>query len=133
MSYLQVLTAGHQVIVEADGRRFDVRISGGHGRICRRQQLNPAASGVPPRPDVSELIELARMDLARALATEHSEIMVLEIHPFNANDDVKYCSPDCSNSSAQCGYLIALTYDGRRYDYHADQTEVTPCPPILTM
>jgi hypothetical protein len=37
MSYPQVITAGHQVIVEADGRRFDVRVAGSHGRICHRK------------------------------------------------------------------------------------------------
>jgi hypothetical protein len=42
MSYLQVLTPGYRVIVEADGRRFDVRISGDFGRICRRKK-----SGAP--------------------------------------------------------------------------------------
>ena len=40
MSYLQALTPGYRVVVEADGRRFDVRVSRGYGRICRRNPLN---------------------------------------------------------------------------------------------
>jgi len=38
MSYLQVITPGYRVLLEADGRRFDVRTSGGQGRICRRRK-----------------------------------------------------------------------------------------------
>ena len=41
MSYAQVVTPGHQVIVEADGRRFDVRVAGGAGRICRQPRGGP--------------------------------------------------------------------------------------------
>jgi hypothetical protein len=36
MAYAQVITPGHRVVVEAEGRRFDVRVSGGSGRICRK-------------------------------------------------------------------------------------------------
>lgn len=38
MSYLQVITPGHKVLVEADGRRFDVRVAGQHGKICHRRK-----------------------------------------------------------------------------------------------
>lgn len=133
MSYLQVLTPGYRVIVEADGRRFDVRVSGAHGRICRRNKANPLSSSAPPRSNVSTLIDLARKDLARHLAAESSDILVLEVHPLNAQTVVKGCSPECDDSSIQCGYMIGFIHDGRRYDYHADQKKVAPCPPILTM
>jgi hypothetical protein len=33
--YPQVITPGHQIIAEASGQRFDVRVSGRGGRICR--------------------------------------------------------------------------------------------------
>ena len=44
MSYAQVITPGHRVVVEADGRRFDVRVAGRAGRICRK----PANRGQSP-------------------------------------------------------------------------------------
>lgn len=37
-AYLQVITPGHQAIVRAGGRDFDVRVAGGNGRICERPQ-----------------------------------------------------------------------------------------------
>lgn len=48
MSYLQALTPGHRVIVEAEGRRFDIRVSGGHGKICHRQKpgKNPSKPSI---------------------------------------------------------------------------------------
>jgi hypothetical protein len=133
MSYLQVLTAGHRVIVEADGRRFDVRVSGGHGRICHQSKAKPATPGTPPPAEVSELIDLARQDLARHLAIEPADIRVLEIHPLKPLDAVKGCSPECDTASKQCGFQIGLQYDERRYDYHVNKDKVAPCPPIRTM
>jgi hypothetical protein len=35
-SYLQVITQGHQVLVQADSQIFDLRITGRNGRICDR-------------------------------------------------------------------------------------------------
>ena len=45
MSYLQVVTPGHRVLMEADGRRFDVRVTDGFGRLCRQRK----PSGNNPR------------------------------------------------------------------------------------
>lgn len=41
MAYAQVITPGHRVLVEADGRRFDVRVAGNHGRICYLRKPAP--------------------------------------------------------------------------------------------
>lgn len=59
MSYQQVITPGHRVLVEADGRRFDVRVTGEHGKICYRRK--PGGRGEPPAdPEtVSEAVAAA--------------------------------------------------------------------------
>jgi hypothetical protein len=133
MSYLQVLTPGHQVSLEADGRRFDVRISGEHGQICRRRKVKTAANNSPTRTEVSELIELARQDLARRLTADVADVRVLEIHPLNTQTAPKGCSLVCDEASAQCGFTIGLQYDERRYEYHVNDEIIEPCPPILAM
>jgi len=133
MSYLQALTSGHQVIVEADGRRFDIRVSGGHGKICHRQKSGKNSRQPPASTPASALIDLARHDLAEFLQTEVEQITVLQVRPFNAGTPIKGCAPDCRDSKDQCGYMIGLFHDGRRYEYHANQSNVEPCPPILTM
>ena len=48
MSYAQVITAGYKVLVEADGRRFDVRVTGEYGKICHRRK-----PGAPREPSVT--------------------------------------------------------------------------------
>jgi len=57
MSYQQVITPGHRALVEAAGRRFDIRISGGHGRICYRRKGRPlehdGGNGEPPGRDAN--------------------------------------------------------------------------------
>ena len=51
MSYQQVITPGHRILVEADGRRFDVRVSGDHGKICHRRKPGGHTEPAPiPHP-----------------------------------------------------------------------------------
>ena len=133
MSYLQALTPGHRVIVEAEGRRFDIRVSAGHGRICRRTKSQTPEQEPGPRSPVSALIDLARKDLARHLQTEPGEITVLEVRPLTAQNIAEGCSPECNDPLKQCGYRIGLLHDGRRYEYHANQERVAPCPPLSTI
>ena len=136
MSYLQALTSGYRVVLEADGRRFDVRVSAGHGRICHRHKPRGAptpADESADRAPVTSQIDLARQDLARLLDTESTRISVLGIRSVNTRTVVDDCSVNCDPGAEQCGYIIALLHDGRRYDYHADQEVISPCTPILTM
>ena len=49
MAYPQVITPGYRVLVEGDGRNFDVRVSGKRGRICD----NPRSNGVPRSGDTA--------------------------------------------------------------------------------
>lgn len=133
MSYLQVLTSGHQVIVEADGRRFDIRVSGEHGKICHRQKTGKNPRKPPLRVPAAALIDLARKDLAVFLQTNVEEITILEVRPFIAGTPINGCTPACRDSKNQCGYMIGLFHDGRRYDYHANQDKAQPCPPLLAM
>ena len=133
MSYLQALTHGQQVIVEADGRRFDIRVSGGHAKICHRQKSRKNSGNPSPGTQASALIDLARRDLAGFLQTEVEQIAVLQVRPFNAGIPITGCTPDCQNSKDQCGYMIGLFHDGRRYEYHANENKAAPCPPLLTM
>ena len=133
MSYLQVITPGYRIIAEADGRRFDVRVSAGHGRICRRKKPNRSASEeATNRPRASALIDLAQRDLANQLNAPANEISVVEVKPFFAGNPVDGCQPACNDLSQQCGFLISFFHDGRHYQYHANDGIAEPCPLILT-
>jgi hypothetical protein len=54
-SYLQVVTPGHQVLIEADGRRFDVRVAGRNGRVCHRRKSEAPPDGTPRGSATSDL------------------------------------------------------------------------------
>ena len=131
MSYLQVITPGHQVIVEADGRRFDVRVAGEHGRICHRRKPGGPPTDDKPRERIAAVVDLARSDLARRLDASQESIGVLGVHPLAANRDDADCAGRCEPDGAGCEYLIHLHYDGRDYRYHAGGDQAVPCTPLL--
>ena len=59
MSYAQVITPGHKVLLEADGRRFDVRVSGKYGKICHRRKPGAPREPSVPTESVSEAVAAA--------------------------------------------------------------------------
>jgi len=133
MAYQQVVTPGHHAIVEAEGRRFDVRIAGGHGRICRNNKRSNPKRDSGRESAVTAMIDQARHDLAGLLETEVPEIRLLDVRPYNGKNPPIGCTPQCAEPDGSCGYLIGLSHDGRRYDYHAAAGQATPCPAILLM
>lgn len=135
MSYAQVITPGHRVIVEADGRRFDVRVSGGHGGICHKPagRKTPQRPGEPPPEQalpVTSQVARARADLAALLDANAADIAVLDVRRFSPAIAAPGCAPDCEGDDNGCGFLIGLFYDGRRYEYHTHDGRAVPCPPL---
>ena len=132
MAYQQVLTPGHRASVEAEGRRFDVRVTGDHGKICRNKRSSPTSySGSESM--LTSMADLARLDLADLLGVGAPDIRILDIHPYGGKNQPTGCTPQCAGSDSTCGYIIGLVHDGRRYDYHAADGHAEPCPPILRM
>lgn len=133
MAYAQVLTPGRVVIVEAEGRRFDVRVAGNAGRICYRRQGTRAAAGPSgPGPGPAELAEAARQDLAGRLAADAAGISVLNIRRLSAGEIVPGCGPVCTGDAARCGYGIRLLADERTFDYVSQGEAIRPCPEIAS-
>jgi hypothetical protein len=131
MSYLQVITPGHVIIVEGEGRRFDVRVSGSMGRICHRRKPGAPNTKRSDTSATSKLIDLARQDLAAKLHIKTDEISVQDVRPFNAEFPLTGCSPDCADNTDNCGVVISLYADGRNYSYHVNGDQAMPCPAIL--
>lgn len=136
MSYPQVITPGHRVVVEADDRRFDVRVSGISGKICRKpgnKGLQNKSGETPPEhtSPITSQVDHARADLAAQLDLDPEDIDVVDVRPFAPNIAAPGCTPDCGNENADCGYLIGLFFDGRRYEYHATDDSAVACPPLL--
>jgi len=133
MAYQQVITPGYRAIVEAQGRRFDIRVAGGHGRICHDAGRRQPETGAARESSVMGMIDLARRSLADALDADAQQIRVRDVRPWDGKTPPAGCTPQCVGDKASCGYIIGLFYDGRRYEYYAIDGKTTPCPPILQM
>ncbi|MEQ1801255.1 MAG: hypothetical protein ABL989_04985 [Gammaproteobacteria bacterium] len=129
MAYAQVITPGHRVIVEADGRRFDVRVAGNGGRLCylRKPATGPGGTGRP-----RESGETARQDLARRLALPPEAVTISGLRRLNPGETLPGCGEVCAPATAAtaCGVGVRLRAGERDFDYVALDTGVHPCPDI---
>ncbi len=133
MAYQQVITPGFRAIVEAEGRRFSVRVAGGHARICHNSKRGKPATESAQKSDVSVMINAARNDLANRIDVAPAKIRALDVRPTDQHNLPIGCTPHCAEPVESCGYMIGLFHDGRRYDYHATDGTAVPCPSMLPM
>ncbi|MBL8200194.1 MAG: hypothetical protein JNK40_04405 [Chromatiales bacterium] len=131
MAYAQVITPGHRVLVEANGRRFDVRVAGNLGRICHlRKPTRDSGSSVPVLPRESG--EAARQDLALRLGLPPEAVAVTGLRRLKPGESLagcgEVCAPDAGDGA--CGVGIRLHSGERDYDYIALPAGVRPCPDI---
>lgn len=131
MLYAQVLTPGWRVVAEAEGRRFDVRLSGSGGRICHRKSL-PAPGSRSEDTAAAQAALLARDDLARRTGAHADAVRVLGWWPVPAGTEAPGCAIDCPQDAADCGLLMELELDARRYRYHVSGQTARPCVEIRT-
>ena len=131
-AYAQVITPGFQVLVEADGRRFDVRVAGSTGRICHRRRAPAPAdkARIPSR----QLAEAARDDLASRLGLPPDAVTVTGLRRVKPGEKLPGCDEVCGRDSApaDCGLAVRLRADDRDFDYIAGQTGVRPCPDMAS-
>jgi len=132
MAYAQVITPGFQVLVEADGRRFDVRVAGTVGQICYRRKRPAAADEdqIPPR----ELAEAARNDLAGRLELPAEAVTITGLRRLKPGEVFPGCDEVCAGDAApaDCGVAVRLRADDQEFDYVAGQAGVRPCPEIAS-
>ena len=130
-AYAQVITPGYRVLVEANGRRFDVRVAGTAGRICYRRKPSPEpspADGARPQ----DLGEAARADLALRLGVSPATIAVLGLHRLKPGAVLPGCGEVCNRDAlpATCGMAVQLRAAERDFSYYALPAELRPCPEI---
>ena len=135
-SYLQVITPGEQIVAEAEGRRFDVRVAGSAARICRQRNLEGNApkptSPARQRAPENSLAVTARADLAQRLGVGVTEIAVLGVKRREPGEQLAGCETSCSsgNSAEQCGYVISLEFEARSFQYWSHAGQLSACPAI---
>lgn len=130
MLYAQVITPGNQVIVEADGRRFDVRVAGATGRICRLAKEPAPRTDAVPQP-ARELGEAARQDLALRLRIPVEDIVVTNLRRLIPGESLPGCGVVCTaEETAACGIGVRLRAAERDFEYVALPAGVRPCPEL---
>lgn len=131
MAYAQVITPGYQVLIEADSRRFDVRIAGTTSRICYRRKSLPA-SGEVDRLSPRRLGESARDDLAGRLVLSPDAVTILNLRRLKPAETIPGCGEVCAGdvAPADCGIAVRLLAEDREFDYVAGSAGVQPCPDI---
>jgi hypothetical protein len=142
LMYTQVVSSGYTVVLERDGRRHQVNVSGSRAVMC---EPTTRITGTVRQPmsarGLDRMSQLARQDLANRLRLDVQHIRVANIEPRRWTDDDMNCSsgggtpatgaPAVTASPASgVGYRLALTASGRTYFYHTDLRSVRACPPI---
>jgi len=130
-AYAQVITPGYRVLVEANGRRFDVRVVGTAGRICYRRKPSPEPQGDSgTRP--LERGAAARADLAVRLGVPPETITIIGVRRLEPGAVLPGCGEVCARDAlpASCGLAVQLRAADRDFSYYVLPTELRPCPEI---
>jgi CO/xanthine dehydrogenase Mo-binding subunit len=121
--YAQVVTPGHRVLLEADGRTYAVHVAGNKALTCRGSAVEPHIVAA------ARLAELARADLAARLKMDPQAVKTRLLRPQSWPDASLGCpKPDVSYAQVVTrGFLIELETGGKVYRYHSDLKRVVPC------
>jgi len=131
-AYMQVITPGHRIVAEGDGRRFDVRVSGTAGKICYQRKPIPPDARRGPESATSGLIDLAVDHLAAALNVDQNTISVADVQAYAGKVALSGCVPECDENPDGCGSVVRLQADSRLYTYYVNEKKATPCPAFAT-
>jgi CO/xanthine dehydrogenase Mo-binding subunit len=121
--YLQVVTPGYRVLLEADGRTYAVHVAGNRAVTCR------ASADEPQIFAATRLAKLARANLAARLKIEPRAVKTRFVRPRSWPDASLGCPKPGELYAAVVtqGFLIELEAGGKSYRYHSDQNRVVPC------
>jgi hypothetical protein len=137
--YVQVVTPGYLVSLQADGQVFAVHVGPGRAIVCgtalqelegarvqevvRREDETEPAIALPDAPKLRDLVTQARKDLARRLSLEPEALELVEISEVVWPDASLGCPQPGKNYPAVTreGYRIRLRSGKRIYRYHGGQ------------
>jgi hypothetical protein len=125
MNYLQVITPGYLIRLEAGGEIYEYHTDTENVVYCEQ-----AAYGkVEPMVGKEQLVALAKADLVKTAGVAENEIQVLEVQYVEWRDGSLGCAKAGKNYPQVItpGYLIRLSVAGREYEYHTDMRRVMLC------
>ena len=125
MNYLQVITPGYLIRLEAGGEIYEY-----HGDKQNAIYCEQAAYGEKMQVgSEQQLVALAQADLAKTAGVAKAEIQVLEVQYVEWRDGSLGCAKAGQDYPQVItpGYLIRLSAGGREYEYHTDMRRVMLC------
>ena len=139
--YKEVISSGYTVVLERQGKRYQVSIAGSRAVMC---ESAPRLSGTVRQPmparGLDRVTTLARQDLANRLHLDVQHVRVATVEPRRWTDDDMNCTsgegapateaPAAASSAQSIGYRLGLSASGRTYFYHTDLRSVRACPPL---
>jgi hypothetical protein len=133
--YTQVVSSGYVVVLERDGKRHQVNVSGSRAVLCDvATRISGTVRQPLPARGLDRVANLARQDLANRLHVDVEQIRIASMEPRRWTDDDMNCrsgkGEPVTGESAAIGYRLALTSSGRTFFYHTDLRSVRACPPI---
>lgn len=122
MMYVQVITPGFLVVLQADGEKYEYHTDlAGRFVLCEEVPMadKPAVPGTV-EPGLETLVAQAKADLAERLSISVDEIELLEARSVVWPDGSLGCpQPGMAYKQVpQDGALIRLAAGGQTYDYH---------------
>lgn len=134
IQYLQMITRGSLVLLQANRKAYRVHIGNNRAIICDKPMKRGLSLGKKTAvgSTIQRVIQSARQDLAKKLGVAIAEIFVIKVESQTWPNSSLGC-PDHGQDYAPniiSGYRITMDYKGQEYRYHTDQQKVIPCPPI---
>ena len=128
---LTVITEGYAVVLGANGKQYQVHVSGDNAVVCDKGSLTRQGGNVNVR-GLDVMMEKARQDLAQRIGAEPAKIRLEGFKPKQFADSGLGCPADGETLTPGPidGFLVMLKHAGRVYTYHTDRKTVRPCPGI---
>ncbi len=132
--YLQVITRGSVVLLQADQKTYRVHIGNDQAIVCETALKSASAR----RPKalagqyLQDLMQTAKKDLAQRLGLAPAEISISMVESMTWPDSALGCpAPEGDYIEADVrGFRITLDHNGQSFRYHTNQQRVIPCPSI---
>jgi hypothetical protein len=128
----EVITPGHAVTLNAQGREHSVHVSHNSAIVCDRPMLLRKQSRGAPIRGLDQMIQRAKEDLAQRLNVDVAKIRAAGFTATTWRDSAMECPGDeeTIEPGPLSGYRLSLRYLQGVYTYHTDMRRVRACPPI---
>jgi hypothetical protein len=130
MAYLQVITPGYLVTLQAGDEVYAVHTDLAGTAIVCQDEIDPIGPGTARDPVEAEFIGQARSDLADRLGMPVDAVVLVYSEAVEWSSSALGCSPAEGEEPAQMptvGYRIVLAAGESQYEYHTDQHRMILC------